>query len=305
MTLLYRADHARGLVWAKIFAERAPDLQFRQWPDAGDLANVEYLVAWQPPAELLRQLPNLKVLFSWGAGIDHIDLSAVPGHVPIVRMVEPGLVDGMVEYVTMSVLAIHRNLIQYVRAQTWRVLDVVPANTRSVGVMGLGVMGKAALQALGAFGYHRYGWSRRREDIPGVTCYAGLESLPEFLGRCDILVCLLPLTKQTRRILDSRLMAALPRGAWLINVGRGGHLDEQALLDALDAGLLGGAIIDVFDTEPLPDTHPFWHHPCIVVTPHIAAETQPATAAPIVLENIRRYQRGEPMTDIVDRTRGY
>jgi glyoxylate/hydroxypyruvate reductase A len=223
-------------------------------------------------------------------------------------MVEPGLVDGMVEYVTMSVLAIHRNLIDYVRDQprrTWRVLDVVTASTYRVGVMGLGVLGKAVLHGLGAFGYRRYGWSRRLEEIPGVTCYAGTESLQEFLGHCDILVCLLPLTAQTRGILDQRLMSALPRGAWLINVGRGGHLDEHALLNALDTGQLSGAILDVFESEPLPELHPFWRHPRIVVTPHIAAETQPRTAAPIVLDNIRRHLRGEPLRDVIDRRRGY
>jgi glyoxylate/hydroxypyruvate reductase A len=308
MSVLYRADRVRGQVWAQIFAERAPDLDFRMWPDAGDLDAVEYLIAWQPPADLLRRLPNLKVLISFGAGIDHLDLSVVPEHVPVVRMVEPGLVDGMVEYVTMSVLAIHRNLIDYMREQsrgTWRVLDVVPAGTRSVGVMGLGVLGKAVLQGLGAFGYRRYGWSRRLGQIPGVTCYAGGDSLQEFLGHCDILVCLLPLTAETRGILDRRLMSGLPRGAWLINVGRGAHLDEQALLEALEAGQLSGAILDVFETEPLPEFHPFWQHPRIVVTPHIAAETQPHTAAPIVLENIRRHQRGEPLRDLIDRRRGY
>jgi glyoxylate/hydroxypyruvate reductase A len=240
-----------------------------------------------------------------GAGIDHIDLSVVPEHIPIVRMVEPGLVDGMVEYVTMSVLAIHRNLIEYMRAPRWKALNVVPASTRSVGVMGLGVLGRAVLQALGAFGYRRYGWSRTPHEMPGVRCYAGADSLYDFASQCDILVCLLPLTALTRHILDRRLMSAMPRGAWLINVGRGGHLDQPALLDALDSGHLGGAVLDVFATEPLPDSHPFWRHPRVVVTPHIAAETQPGTAAPIVLDNIRRHQRGEPMRDVIDRARGY
>lgn len=307
MSILYRADPVRGRVWARVFAEQAPDLDFRMWPDAGDLTAVEYLAAWHPPSAFLAQLPNLKVLFSLGAGIDHLDLSVVPEHVTVVRMVEPGLADGMIEYVTMSVLAIHRNLIDYIRAQptgTWHVHDVVTAASRRVGVMGLGVMGKAVLQALGPFGYRRYGWSRRLEEIPGVTCYAGPESL-EFLGHCDILVCLLPLTAQTRGILDRRLMSALPRGAWLINAGRGGHLDEQALLDALESGQLSGAILDVFEHEPLPESHPFWRHPRIVVTPHIAAETQPETAAPVVLENIRRHRRGEPLRDVIDRHRGY
>ena len=171
--------------------------------------------------------------------------------------------------------------------------------------MGLGAVGKAVLNALGAFGYQRLGWSRRLEQIPGVTCFAGPESLERFLSQCDILVCALPLTAETRGILGSRVFAALPRGAALINVGRGGHLDSQALIDALDAGQLSAAVLDVFEPEPLPESHPFWRHPRIVVTPHVAGETQPETAAPLILENIRRYQRGEPLRDQIDRRRGY
>jgi glyoxylate/hydroxypyruvate reductase A len=308
LSVLYRADRVRGQVWARVFAERAPDLQFHMWPECGDLASVEYLVAWQPPRELLTQLPNLKVLFSSGAGIDHLDLSIVPEHVLVARTVEPGLVAGMVEYVTMSVLALHRNLIDYMRAQatcTWRAHKVVHASTRSVGVMGLGVLGKAVLDRLGAFGYRRFGWSRSQQEIPGVTCYAGAANLQPFLAQCDILVCLLPLTAETKGILNERVFSALPRGASIINVGRGTQLDGQALVAALDSGQLSTAILDVVDPEPLPASHPFWGHPRIVITPHIASETQPETAAPIILENIRRHQRGEPLLNQVDRRRGY
>lgn len=308
MTVLYRADRVRGRVWARIFAERAPDLDFHMWPEAGDLAAVEYFIAWQPPADFVTQLPNLKVLFSVGAGIDHLDLSFVPEHVKVARLVEPGLVGGVAEYVTMSVLALHRNLFDYLRQQasaTWRVIHVVPASARRVGVMGLGVMGQAVLKALGAFDYHRFGWSRRPQNIPGVTCFAGPDSLEQFLSQCDILVCALPLTTETRGILDRHALAALPRGASLINVGRGAHLDTQALLDALDSGQLSAAVLDVLEPEPLPESHPFWRHPRIVVTPHIAGETQPETAAPLLLENIRRHQRGEALRDEIDRRRGY
>jgi glyoxylate/hydroxypyruvate reductase len=308
MSVLYRSDSVRGPGWAEAFARLAPDLDFRLWPEGGDLSQVEYLIAWDPPAGFFAQLPRLKVLFSSGAGIDHIDLNAVPEHVTIVRMVEPGLINGIVEYVTMSVLALHRNLFDYMRmqkAREWRVIEVLPASDRTVGVMGLGVLGKAVLERLGQYGYGLRGWSRRLEHLPGVTCYAGTESLETFLAGCDYLVCTLPLTPATRGILNERVFSALPAGAALINVGRGAQLDEPAVLRALSTGQISMAILDVFETEPLLKSHPFWDHPGVLVTPHIAGQTQAATAAPIVIENIRKHQRGEPMQDVIDRLRGY
>jgi glyoxylate/hydroxypyruvate reductase len=308
MSVLYLSDIARGRVWARVFAEAAPEIEFRVWPETGDLAAVEYLIAWQPPPGLLASLPNLKILFSSGAGVDQLDLSAVQPSVPVVRMVEPGIANGMVEYVTLSVLALHRNLINYIRAQAasvWQPLEVAPASARSIGVMGLGLLGQTVLERLGPFGYSRCGWSRSPKQIPGVACYAGTQTLEQFLGLCDILVCLLPLTAATRGILDRRLFSALPRGASLINVGRGGHLDSQALLEALDSGHLSAAILDVCDPEPLPPSHPFWSHPRILLTPHIASMTQPETAALVVLENIRRHRRGEPLRHEIDRRKGY
>jgi glyoxylate/hydroxypyruvate reductase A len=307
-SVLYRSDAARGRVWADIFAAEAPDVPFHVWPETGDPACVEYLIVWQPSVELLASLPNLQVLFSVGAGVDQIDLSHVPRHVPVVRMVESGIVSGMVEFATMAVLALHRNLVDYLgaqRAQKWRPLEVIPAAARRVGIMGLGVLGQAVLDALAPFGFVLSGWSRTPKDLPGVSCYFGADGLAPFLGRCDILICLLPLTATTRGILDSRLFAHLPRGASLINLGRGGHLDQPALLDALDSGRLSAAILDVCEPEPLPTGHPFWGHPRILITPHIASVTRPETAARVVLENIRRHRRGEPLRDVMDRTAGY
>jgi glyoxylate/hydroxypyruvate reductase A len=308
VSVLYKSDIARGRIWARIFAEEAPDIEFHVWPETGDLAAVEYLIAWQLPPGLLVSLPNLKVLFSSGAGVDHLDLSAIPPDVPVVRMVEPGIVNGMVEYVTLSVLALHRNLLDYIRAQAlgaWQPLEVAPASARSVGVMGLGVLGQEVLKRLGTFGYSRYGWNRSPREIPGVTCYTGTHTLDRFLERCDILVCLLPLTAATHGILGRCVFSALPRGASLINVGRGAHLDQPALLEALDSGHLSAAILDVCEPEPLPQSHPFWKHPRIVMTPHIASITQPETAAFVLLENIRRHGCGEPLRDVIDRRKGY
>jgi glyoxylate/hydroxypyruvate reductase A len=308
MSILYRSDAARGAAWARYFAENAPDLDFRVWPDAGKLEDVEYLIAWQPPREVLAALPRLKVLFSSGAGIDHLDFSAVPPHIPIVRMVEPGIINGMVEYVSLAVLALHRDFFDYVAAKTarsWNPLEVPPASARTIGVMGMGVLGCAVLERLATYGFQLRGWNRSLRRTDGVESFAGAEQLQPFLAGCDVLVCLLPLTVSTQGILNRELFAMLPRGAALINVGRGPHLVDADLLEALDSGRLSRAILDVTDPEPLPADHPLWAHPRVFVTPHVASMTQPDTAAPILLENLRRHRRGEPLQGVIDRLRGY
>jgi glyoxylate/hydroxypyruvate reductase A len=172
-------------------------------------------------------------------------------------------------------------------------------------VLGLGVLGRAVLASLHGLGFACAGWSRSPQRIDGVECHAGADGLRAFLARTDILICLLPLTDSTRGILCGSLFDQLPRGATLINVGRGGHLVQQDLLQALDAGQIGGAILDVCEPEPLPSGHPFWTHPKVVLTPHIASMTQPDTAADAVLDNIRRHREGLPMHGLVDRARGY
>jgi glyoxylate/hydroxypyruvate reductase A len=308
MSFLYKSDPARGAVWARHFAERAPEVPFHMWPDVGDPAQVRYLAVWTMPAGLVETLPNLEVLFCVGAGIDQLDLSKVPDSIPVVRMVEPGLVAGMVEYATLAVLALHRDWPAYAaqqRERKWQALRVARAQERRVGVMGLGVMGQAVLEKLHGFGFPCAGWSRAARRLDGIECHAGEDALPAFLGRTDILVNLLPLTAETRGILSRGLFEALPRGAAVVNVGRGGHVVAGDLIAALDAGHLSAAILDVTDPEPLPPEHPFWIHPRIVVTPHIASETQPETSASVVIDNIRRHQRGAPLVGLVDRQRGY
>jgi glyoxylate/hydroxypyruvate reductase A len=208
----------------------------------------------------------------------------------------------------MAVLALHRDVLEYQRSQRageWRQLAVIRAAERRVGIMGLGVLGQAVLAALAPFGFALRGWSRTPKQLPGVACYSGADGLEAFLGGCDILVCLLPLTDATRGILDMPLFMRLPAGAALVNLGRGGHLDQNALLEALDSGRLSAAVLDVCEPEPLPGGHPFWRHPRILLTPHIAGVTRPETAARVVLENIRRHRRGEPLRDVVDRAAGY
>jgi glyoxylate/hydroxypyruvate reductase A len=308
MAFLYKSDPVRGAVWAQRFARTMPGLPFRIWPDCGDPRDVRYLAAWEPPDDLATRFPNLEVLFSTGAGIDQFDLSAIPHALPVVRMVEPGIVGGMVEYVTLAVLSIHRDWRTYLdqqRAGRWQAHRVHPAAARHVGVLGLGVLGRAVLASLHGLGFACAGWSRSQQRIDGVECHAGADGLRAFLARTDILICLLPLTDSTRGILSGSLFDQLPRGATLINAGRGGHLVQQDLLQALDAGQIANAILDVCEPEPLPPGHPFWTHPKVVLTPHIASMTQPETAADAVLDNIRRHREGLPMHGLVDRTRGY
>ena len=304
---LYKADPVRGAEWAKWFAAKAPDIDFAIWPYTGDPARVRYLAAWEPPANL-DIYPNLELLFSVGAGIDQFDFSRLPPALPVVRMIESGIIGGMVEYVTLAVLAIHRHWQHYgaqQRAGVWKSQRVMPASSRRVGVLGLGVLAKAVLHQLRGFGFPCAGWSRSPHTIDGVDCYAGEDGLAPFLARTDVLICLLPLTAATEGILDAKLFAGLPDGAALINVGRGGHLVQHDLLAALASDKLASATLDVCEPEPLPADHPFWSHPNITLTPHIASMTQPETAVAAVLENLRRHRAGEPLEGLVARGRGY
>lgn len=305
---VYKADPERGRKWAEVFRREAPHIDFRIWPDTGDPRRVHYLAAWEPPSELSARFPNLKLLFSTGAGIDQFDLAALPPELPVVRMIEPGIIDGMVEYVTHAVLDLHRQMPAYRRAQQrrqWQPLPIRTASERRVGVLGLGSLGQAVLAQLVALGFDCAGWSRSRHTIDEVHCFAGESELPQFLERAEILVCLLPLTAQTRSFLNAELFARLPRGAALVHVGRGPQLVIADLLAALEDGHLAEAVLDVTDPEPLPPEHPLWLHERVRITPHIASLTQPATAALVVLDNLRRYARGEVLVGLIDRQRGY
>lgn len=307
MAVLYKSDPVRGAIWAERFAQLAPDIEFRIWPDIGDPSAIRYLVAWQPD-DLAVTLPNLEAVFSIGAGVDQLDLTRIPAHLPVVRMIEPGIVDGMVEYVTEAVLAIHRDLFDYARqqqARVWKPMPLQPTASRRVGVLGLGVLGTAVLERLRLFGFACAGWSRSPRDIEGVECFAGDAALDTFLARTDVLICLLPLTDATRGVLDRRVFAALPKGASIVHVGRGPQLVAGDLLDALDRGQIHSAVIDVTDPEPLPADHPLWAQPRVRITPHIASATSAVPAADALLANLRRHRAGEPMIGQIDRSRGY
>ncbi len=273
-------------------------------------ANIDYTLSFRPPFGLLKSLPNLKTIFSLGAGVDAFLADPdFPKAVPLVRFVDPQLSGEMAQYVVMHTLLQHRHQREFDVAQTqgkWaqRVLPRKTADTR-IGILGLGEIGTVAGERLRDLGFPVSGWSRSRKAADGIKSYAGAGEFAAFLGHSDFLICLLPLTKETRGILNAKTFAMLPQGAYVINVARGGHLVESDLVAAIDSGHLWGATLDVFETEPLPETSPLWRHPKIIVTPHIAAISDPRVTVGYVLDGIAKTERGESHENTVDVTKGY
>ena len=293
-----------------------PGLDVRIAPSLGRIEDIRYALAWHPQPGLLKTLPNLRLIISVGAGVDHLFRDAELPTAPIARFVDPDLTGRMVEYVVLNVLYHHRRMSEFRELQAkriWKYLPEPAAHEVRVGVMGLGVLGAASAAALAPFGYRLRGWSRTPKSLPGVACYAGAAGLDDFLAGTDILAVLLPLTAETRGILDRRLIGKLSRqgrdarlqGPVLINAGRGDLQVDGDILAALQAGELYAASLDVFQAEPLPHSSPLWAHPRIVVTPHIAAESTPPAIARYALEQMRADARGEAIAHLVDRVRGY
>lgn len=308
MALMFLSPDDPAEAWREALGAAIPELDFRIWPEVGDPAEIDVALVWQPPPGELARYPNLRAILSLGAGID--GLLAQPGlpDVPIARMVDPSLTRTMTEYVVLATLRHHRQFDRFEREQRatrWSFALPPQAADRRVGVMGLGVLGSAAATSLAAHGFPVAGWSREAKQLAGIDCFAGRAGLTAFLARTEILLCLLPLTRNTADILNAATFAGLPRGAYLINVARGAHLVEADLIAALDSGQLAGATLDVYREEPLPPEDPLWHHPKVLITPHVASYASPRTAAEGVAENIRRARAGRPLLHQVDRDRGY
>jgi len=309
MAILFRSTPAAEARWRPLLSRLMPDHEFRFWPEIGGRAEIDYALVWNPEPGLLASLPNLKLIVGLGAGVDALLRDkTLPPQVPIVRLVDPYMTDAMSEYVVLQVLRLHRQDLDYLaqqRERVWQEREQVNAAERRVGILGFGTLGQDAGRKLQALGFDVAGWSRTARSVPGFATFAGEAGFAELLARSDILVCLLPLTPATEGILDAAAFARLPPGAGLVNAGRGGHLVEPDLIPALDSGQLSAAVLDVCRTEPLPSEHPFWSHPRIIVTPHVAAETHPPTAAPIIRDAIRQFEGGLPLANRVDPSRGY
>ena len=309
MALVVRVGDERLELWRQTLQHALPELPCYGWDDCFDPQHIEYAVVWQPPHGGLRRFPNLRAVFSIGAGVDHIFSDPHLPAVPVMRLAGAELTQRMVEYVVWQVLNCLRRqteLAAQQRRRHWGPLSTALASDWTVGVLGLGLMGEAVAKALAAIGFQVRGWARSAKALPGVRSYAGEAALDDFVAGCQIVVCLLPLTQQTTGILNRRLFAQLPQRAWVINAGRGEHLVEHDLLAAVDAQHLAGAVLDVFHEEPLPQNHPFWTHPQITVTPHIASRIDPIIGCRLLAANIRRFIAGDPLAALqVDPQRGY
>jgi glyoxylate/hydroxypyruvate reductase A len=248
--------------------------------------------------------PRCRLVQSLWAGVERIAPNPTLTQ-PLCRMVDAGLTQGMVEYVCGHVLRYHLGIDAVRAATSWDPVIPPLASHRPVAMLGVGALGAACAQALAGLGFDVMGWSRRPKTVDGITCYHGADGLVQVLSRAQIVVTLLPATAETENLLNAETLALLPRGAAIINPGRGRLIDDDALLAALGSGQVGDATLDVFRVEPLPQAHPYWSHPRVTVTPHIAAETRPETSALLVAENIRRLLDGRPLLHQVDRQAGY
>jgi glyoxylate/hydroxypyruvate reductase A len=295
----------------------APDLDVRAFPDCGNSDEIDYALAWMAPPGQLSNFDNLKLIVSVGAGVDHLFRDKNLPDVPIVRYVDPDLTTRMTQYIVLQTLYHVRRMNEFrvqQRQRKWAyVPEAMPSEVR-VGIMGIGVLGQAAVNALGALGYKLNGWSRSPKSVAGVKCFAGEDGLEPFLSQTDVLVVLLPFTPATKGILNQDLFQKLSTdgnrhhrlpGPVLINAGRGGLQVEADILAALDSDTLYAASLDVFETEPLPADSPIWQHERIVVTPHNAAESATESISRYFLRQISRLEAGQPLENIVDPKVGY
>jgi len=310
MRLLFYSLADDPAKWMAALESALPDAEVRVWQE-GDDAPADYALVWKAPAAMLQHRPDLKAIFNLGAGVDAIlQLGhTLPEGVPVVRLDDAGMASQMAEYVTHAALRYYRRFDQLdarARAGCWS-RDLHPGRREDfgIGILGLGVLGARVAQALMEFGFPVRGWSRSKKALAGVSCYAGWQELDAFLRGTRMLVCMLPLTPETTGILNRATLAQLPAGAYVVNVARGAHLVETDLLALIGEGQIAGATLDVFQAEPLPVDHPFWQESRITITPHVAALTLRGESVRQIAAKIRAMERGEPVTGIVDRMKGY
>lgn len=300
--------------WRERFGALLPDREIVALGEPFDRRSVHYAVAWRHPPRSLNGLPNLAAIFSPGAGVDHLLRDPELPAAPVYRVIDANLTGRMSEYVALHCLLHLRGFLRDAanqRLHRWEPDSLQPAASDvRVGIMGFGVLGQDAAGKLAHLGFDVAGWTRGEKAVPGFEVYAGAAQLPAFLARTDILVSLLPLTDDTRGILDRSLLSGLARDGRLgrpvlINAGRGGLQNEADILELLGDGTLGAASLDVFETEPLPTDSPLWDHPSVIVTPHNAAMSEPDAVARRIAAQIRAVEAGETPEGLVDRIRGY
>ncbi|MCP3869566.1 MAG: glyoxylate/hydroxypyruvate reductase A [Gammaproteobacteria bacterium] len=312
LALLYYANDRDPVPWIQALNEAGPEIEVRQWPDTGRAGEIDYALLWNPPPTLFEKLSGLKVIFSLGAGVDHLLRNPeLPDHLPLVRVTDTELSARMTEYLLMHVLIHQRRQRDYDALQKqrkWQPLPQPPASRIKVGIMGLGVLGQQAATHLRLLGFKVAGWSRTRKNLEGIACFSGEPGLTSFLNVSEILICLLPITEQTQGILNYRVFSKLARGEIgpvLINAGRGALQVEEDILEALKDGTLKAATLDTFQQEPLPPESPLWSHPRVTVTPHNAATSDPRSIAAFIIRQIRGYESGKALENQVDRKQGY
>lgn len=309
MRIIYHNEGEDPALWLHRLHAALPEADIRPWPD-GRNESADYALVWQPPTEMLAGRTELKAIFNLAAGVDWLLKmdDALPQNVPIYRLEDAGMAVQLAEYVVHAVLRRFRRFEEYeaqARRGEWAYLDPYDKSGFTVGILGMGVMGRRIAEALAHFGFPLRGWSRSEKHVPGVACFAGDAGFDAFLQDLSVLICVLPLTDGTRDILNAGCFARLKPGALLVNLGRGEHLVESDLLAALASGQITAATLDVVRAEPLPADHPFWREPRITLTPHMAGLTFADETVQQVAARIRALENGQPVTGLVDRNRGY
>ena len=309
MSILLFFEKKRPKAWLETLRSELPQTKIEVYPNVENPDDIEFIIAFRPKKEEFEQFPNVKVVQSFGAGINYIlEANVLTEQMTLARMVDPYLQEDMFEFVLNAILIHLKNIPAYIeqqRQEIWKPHFYRRISETTIAILGLGQVGGYVAQKLSRLGFKVKGWSNSKKNISGVESFVGQEGLKNCLNGTDILINILPLTPETHQILNQTNLQHLPKGAFLINVGRGGHNHEQGIIDLLDSNHLSGALLDVFDQEPLSQSHPFWKHPKVIITPHIGSLTNPISASKLIAENYRRFKSGQTLKNVVDLKKGY